>query len=143
MISVRRVAKLIHYITGSTSPVRLDELTVVSAPLLLRLDHVLLGRAYLRLTSGSDSCGPSMGTLICGKGGVLRERVVVAILDRAVVYARIHNLALLAAVHQVVFIYVFRDGLLAGRLRATALAHRGRVVGALSVLSAGNTTAYH
>ena len=51
-----------------------------------------------------------------------------AIFNSAIVHARVHDLALLAAVHQVVFIYVFRDGLLAGRLGSTALAHRGRVI---------------
>lgn len=96
---------------------------MIGAPLLCRL-HVVLSSVHLLWHFASDSCVP-IESAISGEGGILREWVVVAILNRAVVDARIHDLALLAAIHQVVFIYVFRDGLLAGRLRSTALTHRG------------------
>lgn len=143
VVAVRRVAKLVHSVLlrAAAPRIRAEELAVV--PLLVRRLEVVLSGAttYLLLLCGSArpaSCRHGVARVpLGGEGRVLGERVVVAALalDRAVVHVAGHHFALLA-VDQVVFIYVFRDGLLARRLRAAALAHRGRAARALRVLSA-------
>ena len=143
VVAVRRVAKLVHSVLlrAAAPRIRAEELAVV--PLLVRRLEVVLSAAttYLLLLCGGArpaSCRHGVARVpLGGEGRVLGERVVVAALalDRAVVHVAGHHFALLA-VYQVVCIYVFRDGLLARRLRAAALAHRGRAARALRVLSA-------
>ena len=120
VVAVRRVAKLVHNVLlrAAAPRIRAEELAVV--PLLVRRLEVVLSGAttYLLLLRGSArpaSCRHGVRRVpLGGEGRVLGERVVVAALalDRAVVHVAGHHFALLA-VDQVVFIYVFRDGLLA------------------------------
>ena len=149
VVAVRRVAKLVHNVLlrAAAARIRPEELAVV--PLLVRrLEVVLRGATtYLLLLRGSArpaSCRHAVRRVpLGGEGRVLGQRVVVTALalDRAVVVdVAAHHFALLA-VDQVVFIYVFRDGLLARRLRAAALAHRGRAARALRVLGARDVPA--